>query len=81
MGKGGNNKFCLHNSPNTNGKYLAEFSLEYKLVCGCPRGVMVKAMDCRIVVSEFGLQSRYYVHFLTNTLEKAMNPIILPAVG
>ena len=27
---------------------------------GCPRGVMVKAMDCGIVVSEFVLQSRYY---------------------
>ena len=24
---------------------------------GCPRGVMVKAMDCGIVVSEFELQS------------------------
>ena len=24
---------------------------------GCPRGVMVKAMDCRIVVREFVLQS------------------------
>ena len=23
---------------------------------GCPRGVMVKAMDCRIVVSEFEFQ-------------------------
>ena len=32
-------------------------------VWGCPRGVMVKAMDCRIVVREFELQSRYYVHF------------------
>ena len=30
---------------------------------GGPRGVMVKAMDCGIVVSEFVLQSRYYVHF------------------
>ena len=29
---------------------------------GCPRGVMVQAMDFRIVVSEFVLQSRYYVH-------------------
>ena len=29
---------------------------------------MVKAMDCRIVVSEFVLQSRYYVHFLANAL-------------
>ena len=26
---------------------------------------MVKAMDCGIVVSEFILQSRYYVHFWT----------------
>ena len=35
---------------------------------GCPRGVMVKAMDCGIVVCEFVLQSRYYVHFRANTL-------------
>ena len=26
----------------------------------CPRGAMVKAMDSRIVVSEFEFQSRYY---------------------
>ena len=48
---------------------------------GCPRGVMVKAMDCRIVVSEFVLQSRYYVHFRENTLGKDMSPLILPAMG
>ena len=48
---------------------------------GCPRGVMVKAMDCGIVVSEFVLQSRYYVHFRANTLGKGMNPLILPAMG
>ena len=48
---------------------------------GCPRGVMVKVMDCGIVVSEFVLQSRYYVHFRANTLGKGMNPIILPATG
>ena len=48
---------------------------------GCPRGVMVKAMDCGIVVLEFVLQSRYYVHFRTNTLGKGMNPVILPAMG
>ena len=29
---------------------------------GCPRGEIVKAMDCAIVVSEFVLQLRYYVH-------------------
>ena len=48
---------------------------------GCLRGVMVKAMDCVIVVSEFVLQSRYYVHFRANTLGKGMNPLILPAMG
>ena len=49
-----------------------------------PRGVMVKAMDCGIVESEFELQSRHYVHFRANTLGKGMkgmNPIILPAMG
>ena len=47
----------------------------------CPRGVMVKAMDCGIVVSEFELQLRYYVYFRTNTLGKGMNPLILTAMG
>ena len=44
-------------------------------------GVMVKVMDCRIVVREFELQSSYYVHFQTNTPGKGMNPLILPAMG
>ena len=48
---------------------------------GVPRGVMVKAMDYEIVVNEFELQSRYYVHFRANTLGKGMNPLILPAMG
>ena len=43
--------------------------------------VMVKVMGCGIVVSEFVLQSRYYVHFRANTLGKVMNPLILPAMG
>ena len=42
---------------------------------------MVKALDGGIVVSEFELQSRYYVHFRTNTLGKGMNPLILSAMG
>ena len=46
-----------------------------------PRGVMVKATDCGIVLSEFELQSRYYVHFRTNILGKGMNPLILLAIG
>ena len=43
-----------------------------------PRGVMVKAMNCGIVVRGFVLQSRYYVPFRANTLGKGMNPLILP---
>ena len=48
---------------------------------GCPLGVMVKAMDCGIVVREFVFQSPYYVHFRANTLGKGMNLSILPAMG
>ena len=46
-----------------------------------PHGVMVNAMVCKIVAREFELQSRYYIHFRTNTLGKGMNPLILPAMG
>ena len=48
---------------------------------GCPRGVMVKALDSKIVVSEFVFQSHYYIHFLANTLGKGMKLLILPAMG
>ena len=41
---------------------------------GFLRGVMVKAMVCGIVVIEFVLQSRYYVHFRTNTLGEPPYP-------
>ena len=50
---------------------------KYVLVRGCPRGVMVKLMDYRIVVSKFELPSR----FQTNTLGKVISPLILPAMG
>ena len=42
---------------------------------------MVKAMDYGIVVGEFVLLSRYYVHFRANALGKDMNSLILPAKG
>ena len=42
---------------------------------------MVKPMDCGVVVSEFLLRSRYYVHFRANTSAKGMNFFILPAMG
>ena len=42
---------------------------------------MVNVIDYEIVVSEFELQSRYYVRFWTNIIGKGMNPLILPAMG
>ena len=55
-----------------------QFSKTYR---GYPRGVIVKAIVYEIVAREFELQSRYYVHFRTNTLGKGMNPLISPAMG
>ena len=46
----------------------------------CPCGIMVKALDCRYIVSEFELPSGNYVHFKTNNLGKSMNPLILSAM-
>ena len=48
---------------------------------GCPHGVMVKALNCGIVVWNFKFKLCYYVHFRTNTLDKGMNPLILPSMG
>ena len=60
---------------------VSTFNTSFPNRRGCPRGVMVKAMDFEIVVYEFKLQSRYYVRFRANTLGKGMNPLILPAMG
>ena len=38
---------------------------------------MVETIDNGIVVSESELQSRYYVPFRTNTIEKGINPLSL----
>ena len=80
--------FCLGNTGSNlgpdkisliSGFLVSGFTLySVPLLRGCPRGVMVKAMNCGIVVREFVLQSRYYVHFRANTLGKGMNPLILP---
>ena len=42
---------------------------------------MVKAMDCRILVSDFVLQSCHYVHLRANTLGESYGPLILPVMG
>ena len=41
---------------------------------------MFNMLDYNIEVSEFELQSRYYIHFSTNSFGKDMNPLILPAM-
>ena len=46
-----------------------------------PRDVMVKAMDCGIVVSEYGLPLRYYVRFRTNALENGMESFYPQSYG
>ena len=71
----------ISNKDDRNAKCSSSEFVIILIKVGCPRGVMVKAMDCGIVVSEFELQSRYYVHFRANTLRKGMNPLILPAMG
>ena len=57
------------------------FLINYLRGSGGPCGIMVKVLDCEIVVSEFELQSCYYAHFWANTLGKGMNLLILPAMG
>ena len=43
---------------------------------GSSRFVVANVLDCDIVVSEFKLELRYYVHFRTNIPGKGMNPFI-----
>ena len=71
---------CSELEPHYHLQYSAIQRTTFFLEWG-PRGVIVKAMYCGIVVSEFVLQSRYYVHFRANTPGKSMNPLILPAMG
>ena len=38
--------------------------------------VVANVLDCHSIVSEFEFQSRYYIHFLINILEKGMDFLI-----
>ena len=42
---------------------LVGSEMQINISWGCPRGVMVKVLDRRTVVSEFKLQLRYNIHF------------------
>ena len=71
--------FC--NIPRkVNYRDLAVHLIFDRIIREFPPCVMIKAMDCGIVVSEFDLQSRSYVHFWTNTLGKGMKTLILPVM-
>ena len=43
-----------------------------------PRCIMVKMLECGSEVSEFEIQSCYYVHFQLISLEKDIEPFYLP---
>ena len=73
--------FCNQFIRGFRGVFKQNLEMLFFFLKGCPRGVMVKAMDYGIEVREFILQSLYYVHFQVNTLGKGMNPLILPAMG
>ena len=46
-----------------------------------PSSVMTNELECSLQVGKFELQSCYYVDFHTNTLERAMNPLIPQVSG
>ena len=41
---------------------------------------MVKLLDGGLEINKFEIQSRYYVHFRTNSLGKYVNPFIFPGI-
>ena len=57
------------------------FSAFICAVGGGPNCVMVKELDCRIVISKFKVQLCYYVHFRTNIFGKVMRLLIHLAMG
>ena len=73
------------NNSSYNCRYL-KHCLTLFLVYSCtqvgdPRSLLTNVLDFNIVVIEFKLKSRYFVHFRTNNLGNGMEPFILPAMG
>ena len=71
--------FAFHKAPTSD--HLNVISRILGVGGRCPRGVMVKVMDCGIVVSKFVLQSRYYVHFRAIFSQERYEPPYLPSYG
>ena len=51
------------------------FNRSSKLLSNSHYGIVANMPDCDIVVSEFELQSRYYIHFRANTLGRRKTTI------
>ena len=45
-----------------------------------PNEMVANVQDCSLTVSEFDLQSYYYVHFWINSLGKGTNSLIPQAI-
>ena len=48
---------------------------------GIPSGVVANVMDCKIIVSKFELQSRYYVSFQVHNFGKSWKTSILQTIS
>ena len=62
-------------------KSCTKLSSPNQNVRGSSHDVVAKVLDCDIIVYEFELQWRYYVHLRTNNLEKDMISHIFQAMG
>ena len=51
--------------------YLSILSIFSYYIRESPRDVVAYVLNCDIIVSKFELQSRYFVHFRTNTLDSS----------
>ena len=63
---------------NSRNNVLSYFRVNYLIICRCGGGVCVVIGKVRVYgleLSDFEPQSCYYVHFLTNTSGKGMNPL------
>ena len=66
--------------PKVSSLYVSYERHQTKVLARSQRDV-VNILDCDIVVSDFEIQSRDFVHFQINAFEKNMNSLILPPMG
>ena len=72
---------CFVKNKQTRNNWNVESARKIEYFVFRSHGVEANVLDCNIWVIKFELQSRYYVLFVTNTLGKYMDSLILSAVG